>query len=103
VTHHYKIRLTCHWGALVLETGAGFFIFMEAVRVDAVLSLVGYFGFDGEPVKYHGWYYHSGLLGFLLLILGILVSGLALVLEHRELAAKPATQMAPSQTPKTSS
>jgi len=101
MAQHTKWRLHCHWVALIVETCAGFFIFMEAQRLDAMIRLLGRFGFAGEPVKYHAWYYHSGIVGFALLILGILLSGAALLLEHQEIAGTLSGTSAPKQTPQT--
>ena len=101
MTYHSKLRLACHWVALGLEIGASFFIFFEALRINAMLRILGKASFDGEPLKYQAWYYHSGVLGFALLLGGILISGAALLLEHYELASTLAGTSTSKQSPQT--
>ena len=85
MTHHHKIRLRCHTVALVIETIGTFFIFLDTVRLNSMVGILGYTSFNGEPEKFHAWYYHSAPFGFLLLLVGILLSGVCLWLEHASL------------------
>jgi len=87
-----SLKLKVHWASLILELMAGLFISLEALRLDAMIQILGFVSFAGEPPKYHAWYYHAGLWGFLCLILGILLSALALRLEHGEISSKKAAE-----------
>jgi hypothetical protein len=80
------LRLKCHWLALLIETAGTCLVFFDAMRMDAQLHAAGFASYaGGAPPGYTSWYYHSAMLGFGLLLAGIMVGGIALVLEHRDL------------------
>ena len=81
-------RIALHWIALFVETFGTLFLLLDVVRVNSMVSIVGYASFNGEPEKFHAWYYHCAVFGFALLFLGILVAGFSLLLEHQELQRK---------------
>lgn len=83
MTRHTKRRLVCHAIARLMEIVGTLLIFMDHVRISAIINLVGLASYDGEPAKYHPWFYHSGNAGFVLLFAGMGIGGAALWLEHR--------------------
>jgi hypothetical protein len=86
MTHHHKFGLYYHSVALVIEAIGTFFIFMDAVRMNAQLHAAGTVDYaGGAPPGYTSWIYHQATLGFLLLFLGMLAAGFVLWLEHRAL------------------
>jgi hypothetical protein len=62
------------WATIVIEVLGTFFVWLDTVRLNArnpphAITL-------GDPPGYSAWYFHSGLLGFSLLLLGILLQGM---------------------------
>jgi hypothetical protein len=79
------LRLWTHYFALVAEVSGTILVSLDLIRIDTLASAAGTIDDAGEPAKYHGWIWHSGLPGSGLLLIGILLAGIALVLEHREM------------------
>jgi hypothetical protein len=82
-----QLRLKCHFAALLCEATGASLIFLEARRLDALPGFLDASYDNRRPLPGYGsWIYHSGAWGFALLLLGILVAGTAVWLEHRETA-----------------
>jgi hypothetical protein len=77
-------RLAIHLGAIFSEILGTFFIFLDCVRLNHMVRILGYTSFDGEPEQFKRWYYHAFLAGFALLLTGIVLQSIALFLEHLE-------------------
>jgi hypothetical protein len=65
-------RTQLHYAALIIEVFASSLIWLETLRLSETLRLVDA-SFAGEPAKFHVWYYHSGTLGFALLLAAIVL------------------------------
>jgi hypothetical protein len=64
------------WATIVLEALGTLFVWLDTVRLNARNPPHG-FGI-GDPPGYSAWYFRSGVLGFSLLFLGILLQGVCL-------------------------
>ena len=84
--HHDIIRLRFHSAALVIEAIGTLFIYLDVVRINVQLQAVDASYAGGPPPGYRGWIYHSALLGFALLFLGMILAGIVLWLEHRAIS-----------------
>lgn len=72
-----------HWAALVCEFFGSLLVFLEARRFDSQFQGIYHGWFNKLQPGYGGWWYDSGGVGFLLLALGIVLTGSALALDHR--------------------
>jgi len=79
----YRTRLYLHFSALVIEFIGTIFLSLDILRLNsrAQADALGVFG---DPPPYHHWYFHCAPLGFGLIFAGILLAGVSLWLEHRE-------------------
>lgn len=83
---HRKTKTALHTVALASETVGTMFIFLDTLRVEAQLHAAGFASYGGEPPpSYQHWYYGQAILGFGLLLFGILFQGYLIYFEHREL------------------
>ncbi len=88
MTQRRKIALYFHSMALFIEAAGTALVYFDSVRMDAQLSAAGHVDYGGQaPPGYQSWIYHSALTGFVLLLLGILLAGFLLWLEHRHSVA----------------
>jgi len=73
-----------HWCALVCEGLGSLLVFLEAHRISVELATgVAHADFAGQPPPgYQAWWYDSGGLGFALLLAGIMLTGIALFVDH---------------------
>jgi hypothetical protein len=79
-----KFGLHIHSVALLIEALGTALVYFDSVRMDAQLTAAGYVSYAGKaPPGYEGWIYHSAFAGFVLLLVGILLAGFLLWLEHR--------------------
>jgi hypothetical protein len=68
--------LFLRWGTILLESLGTLFVWLDTMRLHARNPPHGIT--LGDPPGYSAWYYHKGLLGFSLLLLGILLQGVCL-------------------------
>jgi hypothetical protein len=81
--HSSTFRTFCHAVALIIEAVGTFFILLDTIRMENQLHASGYASYGGEEsLPYHNWYYHSVVLGFSLLFLGMIIAAFVLWLEH---------------------
>ena len=71
--HVYEVL---RWATIVLEVLGTLFIWLDTVRLNARNPPHGFM--IGDAPGYGAWYFHSGVLGFSLLFLGILLQGVCL-------------------------
>jgi hypothetical protein len=67
----HTLRLACHATALVMEAAGGVLVLLNTVRLNGA-----------ELDKFRAWYYHSAVLGFILLFGGMLLAAFMLWMEH---------------------
>jgi hypothetical protein len=79
-------RIALLWVALFMEALGTIFVWLDTVRLNARNPPAGIT--LGDPPGYSSWYFHSALFGFAILFLGILITGLALLLEHMEISRR---------------
>src|SRR5688572_20012730 len=80
--HHWR-RVYLHWVAILFETTGTFFLALDVHRVNSMIRILGNASFDGEPQNLRAWYFHGVYIGFAMIYAGILLAGLALLLEHK--------------------
>lgn len=80
-------RLYVHYLALAAEIIGTILVSLDMIRIGWLADEAGHADAGGKPAQYHGWIWHSGPSGSILLLVGIALAGFALVLEHRELIA----------------
>ena len=78
------MKLALHWLALLIETLGTLLVWLDTVRLNARNPAEGIT--LGDPPGYAHWWYHCSFAGFSLLLLGILVAGVSLLLEHYRVA-----------------
>lgn len=86
-----KMALYFHAVALFAEALGTALVYFDSVRIDAWLHTTNLAGGSNEaPPGFESWIYHSSFVGFLLLLLGILFSGILLWFEHRQSVSQTA-------------
>ena len=71
MAHPHTLRLARHATALVMEAAGGVLVLLNTVRLN-----------ESELEKFKAWYYHSAVLGFILLFGGMLLAAFMLWIEH---------------------
>ena len=69
----YDLYAILRWATMVLEALGTLFIWLDTVRLNARNPPDGFV--IGDRPGYRAWYFHSGVLGFSLLLLEILLQG----------------------------
>jgi hypothetical protein len=72
-----RIPVMLQFVAIVVQFFGTLFVWLDTVRLHSRNPLHGFT--IGEQPGYDAWYYHSGLLGFSLLFVGILLQGVCLL------------------------
>jgi len=84
VSTKHRVGIWIHFASLASEAAGAYLVFMEARRILAQLEAAGHVDYAGGPPSgYQSWVFDSGITGFGLILLGIVLSGLALLFEHR--------------------
>jgi hypothetical protein len=80
----HKLRLQYYTLALalVMETVGTIFLFMDAIRLNTMVTILDYASFGGEPAKFHALYHHAAQLGFLLIFAGMILHVNSIWLEQ---------------------
>jgi len=61
-----------------METVGTLFLFMDAIRLNTMVALLGY----GEPATFHALYHHAAQLGFVLIFAGLILHVTSIWLEQ---------------------
>jgi hypothetical protein len=79
----HQTRVAFHTAALVVELLGTVFLLLDIIRLNSRLPAEGFN--LGDTPRYQHWYYHSYPLGFGLVFFGILLAGVCLWFEHKEI------------------
>jgi hypothetical protein len=84
----WKAHRWCHWVALACEAFGALLIFLEGQRINAQIDAQvrgdGHVDYVAQFLPgYQDWWHTSGGVGFMLLLIGIVLSGFALALEYK--------------------
>jgi hypothetical protein len=77
-------RLWIHYAAIVVELFGTILGSLDLVRIDVLAREAGYASAGNPHPEFQSWIWNNGLIGSGLLLFGILLSAVALALEHRE-------------------